>query len=414
MEAALGAGSFAEAVDFGDRLAALTEDPDARAVVELKIAGALVRGRKFEEARERIEAIDIRLGRSRLGRSGAAVFPARDAGFAIRRRVCRLEVARGMREEGFDDPELLAAADAQGDAALRCEARMALAGVAGPERAVALAGEAVGLAARVDPALEFAARVLRFELNYASNRRDLAVAEEDLTRALAIAGAIGSSWHRLHIEGDLAVLEAERGRVGSAVQRLRRIAAQAEAEGMRGQLRLVLMNLSAFLLREGDAAEAATTAGRTAELAAEAGDPGLRASALSLRADALRRVGDLVGALASASEAEALQRANRDRRQALTLLRRADILVLLGRFEEALADARVARHVAEERADRDLAIAAQLWEQLHRARRGEIGVAALEHVLHQAMSSGITLRPLSLALIEDARAWLAASAHAPG
>jgi tetratricopeptide (TPR) repeat protein len=404
MEAALGAGSFTEAVDFGDRLAALTEDLDARAAVDLTIVRALVHGRKFEDARCRIEALDAR----------AAVLPASDPGCAIRRRICRLEVARGMREEGFDDPALLAAADAHGDAALRCEARMALAGVAAPERAVALSGEAVALAVSVGPALEFAARVLRFELNYHANSRDLAVAEEDLTRALAIARAIGSRWHELHIEADLAVLEAERGRVGSAIQRLRRIAAQAEADGMRGQLRLVLTNLSAFLLREGHAAEAAQTAGRTAELAAEAGDPGLRASALSLRADALRRIGELAFALASAGEAEALQRASGDRRRALTLLRRADILVLLGRFEEALADARAARQVAEERADCDLAIAAHLWERLHRARRGEIEVAALEHALHQATSSGITLRPLSLALVDDARAWLAASVHASG
>ncbi|WP_437678463.1 serine/threonine-protein kinase [Sorangium sp. So ce131] len=401
-EAAVSAGLFAEAVELGDRLAALAEDPDERAAAEIEAVRALLRGRKLEEARRRIDALDAR----------AAVFPAASPAVSLRRRICRLEVARGMREEGYDDPVLLADADAQPDLALRCEARMALAGVAASERAVALAGEAVALAARAGPALEFGARVLRFELNYASNRRDLDVAEEDLTRALAIAAALGSSWHRLHIEADLAVLEAERGRLAAAIDRLGRIAAQAEADGMRGQLRLVLTNLAAFLLRAGRAAEAAATAGRTAELAAEAGDPALRASALSLRADALRRVGDLDGALAAADEAEALQRAHGDRRRALTLLRRAEILALAGRFERAFADARAAGELAGARGDRNLAIAARLWELLQRARRGEIGAEVLEEAIAEASGSGVTLRPLTLGLLADARAWVTSSASA--
>ncbi|WP_437336405.1 serine/threonine-protein kinase [Sorangium sp. So ce394] len=399
MEAALASGLFVEAVEFGDRLAALAEDPDERAAFEIEAVRALLRGRKLEEARRRLDALDAR----------AAVFPARCAAVSLRRRLCRLEVARGLREEGYDDPVLLADADAQPDLALRCEARMALAGVAAPERALALAGEAVALASRAGAALEFGARVLRFELNYASNHRDLALAEEDLTRALTIATALGSSWHRLHIEADLAVLEAERGRLGAAIDRLGRLAARAEAEGMRGQLRLVLTNLAAFLLREGRAAEAAETAGRTAELAAEAGDPALRASALSLRADALRRTGDLAGALSAADEAEALQRAHRDRRQALTLLRRAEILALAGRSAEALADARAAREVAEARGDRDLALGARLWELLFVARRGQVGAEAIEAALAEAAGSGVTLRPLTLGLMDEARAWVAAA-----
>ncbi|XXX78781.1 AAA family ATPase [Sorangium sp. So ce134] len=402
MEAAVSAGLFAEAVEFGDRVAALSEDEDERAAAEIDVVRALLLGRKLEEAERRLAALDAR----------AAVFPARGAAVALRRRICRLEVARGLREEGYDDPGLLADADAQPDLALRCEARMALAGVAAGERAMQLAGEAVGLAERAGPALAFGARVLRFELNYASDRRDLAVAEEDLTRALAIAEALGSSWHRLHIEADLAVLDAERGRLAEAIGRLERIAGQAEADGMRGQLRLVLTNLAAFLLRAGRAGEAAETAGRTAELAAEAGDPALRASALSLRADALGRVGDLDGALAAADEAEALQRAHRDRRQALTLLRRAQILALAGRHADALADARAARSVAEARADRDLALGARLWELLHLARRGEVGVAALEEAVAEAAGSGVTLRPLTLGLMEEARAWVAGAAPA--
>ncbi|WP_438039395.1 hypothetical protein [Sorangium sp. So ce128] len=50
------------------------------------------------------------------------VFPARRAEVAPRRRLHQLEVARGLSEEGDDDPGLLAAADAQPDEALRHEA----------------------------------------------------------------------------------------------------------------------------------------------------------------------------------------------------------------------------------------------------------------------------------------------------
>lgn len=190
-----------------------------------------------------------------------------------------------------------------------CEARMALAGVSPEEIGLPIAGEAVALAPQCGIALEFAARVLRAELSYASNRRDLAQVEADLTRALAIATAMSSTWQQLHIEGDLAVIEAELGRVGAAIDRLRRLSERAESLGMRAELRLVLQNLGAFLLREGRAAEAAETAKRTADLATEAGDPALRATSLSLRAEALRRAGDLEAALDCVNEASLLQQA---------------------------------------------------------------------------------------------------------
>jgi hypothetical protein len=334
----------------------------------------------------------------------------------LQRRICRLEVARGLREIGADDPALLADADDHGDLGLRCEGRMALAGVAPIELALDLATQAVDLAGAAGPALEFAARVLRSELSYAANRRDLAMAEGDLQRALEIAAATGSAWHRLHIEADLAVIEAERGRVSAAIDRLRRVAVQAEEQGLRGQLRLALQNVSAFLLREGRAAEAAESAARTAELAREAGDPALRATALSLRADALRRTGALADALASAGEAEALQRAHGDRMQALTLLRRAAILAALHRSDDALADARASRRVAEAHGDRDLALAARLWENLHLARTGNGDRAALEQALADIAAAGVTLRPLTRSLVEDATTWLSAVAPtaAPG
>lgn len=399
MRAAVASGLFTEAAELGDRLAAITKEPDARATIELDAARALILGRRFEDAARRLDRIRARYGAR-----------ARGGAVDLRLRISRLEVARGRDEASDGDPTLLTDVDASGDLKLRCEGRMALAGVSPDDRAMQLASEAVEIAARGEPSVEFAARVLRFELNYGQRTRDLELAEVDLQRALVIADAVGSPWRQIHIEGDLAVLEAERGRVEAAIARLRVLASRAEALGMRGQLLLFTQNLSAFLLREGHAAEAAETALRTAELATEGGDPVLRATSLSLRAEALRRVGDFEAALRSADQAEELQRERGDRWRALTLLRRAEILDHLGRGEDALDDARSALAVAQRSGDTNLAIGARLWEALYRVRRGDAPPLALSTLVDEVDATGVTLRSLTRTLLDQAKELLAKGA----
>ncbi|WP_437591761.1 serine/threonine-protein kinase [Sorangium sp. So ce1000] len=393
MAEAAAAGLFEEAAAFADRLAALAPDPEARAGLEIDAVRALIQGRKLEEASRR------------LARLSEHAVVARGGPLDVRRRIHRLEVARGLSEAGADDPGLLADADALGEAALRCEARMALAGVAAGDRAMELAGEAVELAAGAGPAAELAARVLRCELNYAQNRRDHALLERDLQRALAIAAPLASAWHRVHIGGDLAVLEAELGRTGVAIDRLRRLIAEAEQQGMRGQLRLLLQNLSAFLMREGRAAEAAEAAQRTAELAAQDGDPALRAAALSLLAAALTRAGRPADALESADQAEQLQRARGDRYHALTLLRRAEIHWELERVGDALEDAVEARRVAEEHGDDSIAAGARLWAALRRAQLGRIE-AERRRLVGEVRASSPRVIGLLRGLVPEMAAWL--------
>ncbi|WP_437977155.1 AAA family ATPase [Sorangium sp. So ce295] len=393
MAEAAAAGLFEEAAAFADRLAALAADPEARAGLEIDAVRALIQGRKLEEASRR------------LARLSEHAVVARGGPLDVRRRIHRLEVARGLSEAGADDPGLLADADALGEAALRCEARMALAGVAAGDRAMELAGEAVELAAGAGPAAELAARVLRCELNYAQNRRDHELLERDLQRALAIAAPLASAWHRVHIGGDLAVLEAELGRTGVAIDRLRRLVAEAEQQGMRGQLRLLLQNLSAFLMREGRAAEAAEVARRTAELAAQDGDPALRAAALSLLAAALTRAGRPAAALESADQAEQLQRARGDRYHALTLLRRAEIHWELERVGEALEDAVEARRVAEEHGDDSIAAGARLWAALRRAQLGKIE-AERRRLVGEVRASSPRVIGLLRGLLPEMAAWL--------
>jgi tRNA A-37 threonylcarbamoyl transferase component Bud32 len=395
MDAAFAAGLFEEAAGLGDRLAALAGDPGERAAIELDIVRVLLRGRAFEDARQRLE---------RPGASASALAPASAAG--LRRRIYRLEVARGLHEACAGDGSLLADADALGDERLRCEARMALAGVTRGPRAMALAGEAVELAVRCGPGLELPARVLRFELDYEADRCDLELADADLKRALELSAASASVWRQIEIDGDLAVVEAELGRLAAAIERLYGLAARAERYGMRAQRRLLLQNLAAFLLRAGRAAEAAEVAGRSAALATEAGDPALRGVALSLRAEALRRCGDAGAALRCADEAVGLQEKRGDAMLSLTLLRRAELLAGMGRSAEALADARAARRVAEQHRERDRVLCADLWEALHLARRGGAPPEEVARALAEAQAADVTLRELTLKLMEEARAWL--------
>jgi hypothetical protein len=398
MDGAASAGLFADAAEIGDRLAALTPDLDARAGVALDVVRALIGGRQFEDAGRRLE------GLAEITAPPGAP-PSRRA---IQRRICRLQVRRGLNEVGGDET-LLADADLTGDAELACEARMALAGVAPEEHALALAAEAIALAERLGARMELAARVLRVELVYAAGRRDLELARRDLVRSLALVDAAASPFLALHIEGDLAPLEAELGHLDDAIARLRRLLARAEALGMQGQRRVFLLNLSACLLRAGLAAGAAETAAQTAALAAGVGDPVLRATALSIRAEALQYTGDLAGALESAGEAQRLQLERDDRRRAVTLLRRALILEALDRAEEARADAREARLVAERHGIRSVTVLADLWWALHRARHGEAAAGDVRRALVDAKAADPRARALAQSLMAQAEAWLAAS-----
>lgn len=386
---ATSAGRFGEAARFGERKIALSRDADERMDAELDLVLALIRGRKLEEA-----ALRLTIAVARAPRSPRAW---------LRARIYRLQIARGLHEPCEPDHALIDDADALGDAALRCEARMALAGVSPQEAGVTLAGEAVALSEGVDPAIELAARILRVELIYASDRRDLTIAQRNLDRAAALAS---SPWQEIHVEGDRAVIEAELGRTGAAIERVRRLIDRAQAMSMRGQARLLTQNLAAMLLGQGAAREAAEVAERAASMAAAAGDPALQASALSLAADAHRRAGDGEAALRAIDRADELQRARDDRWRALTLLRRAEILAAEGREEEALADAEDARSIAERHGERDLAIGAELWALTRRVRRRAARPSDLEQKVREAEASGVTFRALTRALLAEASAWL--------
>ncbi len=443
MEGAMAAGLLAEAVTMGDRRAALARTPAERARAVLDTVRALLAARRFEDADLRLRMMkadaDVRksaapggarTGDARARRAGAAgerddaPREARDfeptlRGGAggdssaktseneddLRRRILALQVARGLHVV-MDDPSLLPAVDTSGDLSLRCDARMALAGALGGSRGHALAAEAVALAETGDPAVEYGARVGRAELIYASDPRDLALAHRDLERALAIAEARASRLHRLQIESDLAVVEADQGHVDASIDRLARLADEADAHGMRGERRRLVQNRAAFLLRQGRAKEAAEAAAEAARLSRAAGDPVLCASAWSIRADALRRAGDLTEARLAIDEALRLQDERGDRMRALSLLRRAEIVQGLGDLASAAHDAADAATIARATGDRWIVVASELWEALHRAQIGAGSPADLERTLAEAAAPDIAPRAVVRSLVARARAWI--------
>lgn len=397
LAAATDAGLFDEAAEHGDHLAALAESEAERRNAALAVVAARVKGRRFREARRRLDRL--------------SVAPRSEAD--LRRRILALQIAHGLGESGALDPALLTDADALGDAALACEARLALAGVSPAARARGLLDEAVERAQAAGAALELTARVQRFDLTYATDHCDLSLAERDLTRALALAPDAAPPWQRLHLQGSLVVVEAELGRLDDALARLRDLIAEAEARGMRSYVRLYTLNLAAFLLRAGAHAESAAAAARAQALAESAADAQFQASALSIRAAALGALGALDEALRCADEAERLQRERGDRLQALTLLRRASVLEAQGRSAEARRDAQAALRIAEREHDADLVISARVWEQLHLLRSGEGERAALAQSVAEAEGSGVLLRGFSRLVIEQARLLLASTRPAP-
>lgn len=395
MHEATASGLFMEAMNLGDRLAALVPKPQERIRVELSIVRFLIEGRHFKEARGRLERLE------------ESVFLES----ALEWRILRLRVAIGLRETSIQDPTLIADMDEYGNAALQCEARLAIAGHERGPNAIAMVSEALALAGKVSPQLEYAACILRFELRNETSPPALDDAIVDLQRALAIANATSSTWQKIHTEGDLAVLEAQLGNTASAIERLKRLVSAAEARGMHGNRVLFLQNLAVLQLREGNARAAAEMAAEVVRLTLAVGDAVLGAIAWSLRADALCRLDELDAALVSIDEAIRIQGQRSDRALAISLLRRAEILDGLQRPEDAMHDADASRQFAEKQGDRRIACTAKLWIVLHRAKDGHATKLDVEETLAELVTVGNTWSGFTKTMIERARVWLDGAAR---
>lgn len=397
MQTNAAAGLFMEAANFGDRLISVHNEPTKALETELDVIRLLIRGRFFEQAKERLNATGSVIG---------ALHVDVRRGLELRHRIAKLEVARGLREPTDPDRDILAIAAAIEDKELLCEAYLAVAGIARGAEALQWATDAIAIARDLGATAEFGARVRRLEINYDAEQRDAALAREDLERALALATLSKSAWQRIHIEGDLVILDADLGQVDAAIERLARLSTEAKAKGMHGQVRLLHQNMAALFLRTNRYDEAVLTARRTAELATMAGDAVLHATALSLEGDALRRQGDLERALQCLDEAIRLQRPRNDPSLALALLRRAEVFHESKEVEGALRDAIEARTIATRNGDRDLVIGARLSEALARVAKEEVLRDNLALVVSEAQHHAPHLRRLTRDILQRACALL--------
>lgn len=392
MNEAAASGLFMDAIGLGDRLATLHRDLRARLRIELSMVRFLIEGRHFKEARVRLEKLK------------ESVFLE----LALEWRILQLRVARGLGETTVRDDDLVGDADKYGSLAMRCEARLAVAGLDRGSTAIPLVSEAIEIAEKISPQLEYAARILRFELRYEANPPALDDAKVDLLRALTIANETSSTWQKIHTEGDLAVLEAQLGNTEAAIERLRGLVGAAEARGMQGNRVLFLQNLAVSLLRVGQVREAAEIAADVVRHADSLGDAALGATAWSLRADALRRLGEFDAALVSIDEAIRIQRQTRDRLQALSLLRRAEILAALQRSEDALRDAATAIEVADQIGELGWSRAAKLWGVLHHAAHGNASADDIKIALSQVEALGNVRGGFTKTVVDRAKQWLEA------
>jgi hypothetical protein len=128
--------------------------------------------------------------------------------------------------------------------------------------------------------------------------------------------------------------------------------------------------------------------------------------AWSLRADALRRRGELDGARVSIDEASRIQSQRGVQLQALSLIRRAEIRDVLQRPDEALRDAAEAMQIAERQGNRGFFCTANLWIVLHRARHALATRADVESALNKVVAAGNVRGGVTKSMITRAQTWL--------
>ena len=398
MDGAAAEGLFADAAELGDRLAALAPDPDARAEVALDVVRALVVGRQFEDAGGRLAA--PRRDHA-AARRGALPPPALAPDLQARRSPA------GSTSPASATRRSVADADRAGDGEIACEARMALAGVAPEERALSLAGEAVALSehlgaphgARGAGAPGRARLLRRPPRPRARARRPHPCSRSRRPPRLPSWRCTSRPTWRWSRPTSATSTPRSPAAPAPRTGRSRRACRASGACSRRTSRRSPACGL---------AAEAAETAERTARPAASAGDPVLRALALSLRADALRRTGDLEGALESIGEAERLQREQGDWKRALTLLRRAQILEALARLRSRPAPTR-GRRAASPNSTGGAPSWRRRMDALHQARRGLGRPRRPPPRARGRAGSRRRGARATQSLIVEAEAWLAAS-----
>jgi tetratricopeptide (TPR) repeat protein len=394
---ALASGAFEQTIELAERLTKIAKSATDRARAEMWAVDALYRAGRAAEARTRLEVIPLDA--------------VNDLGVVLEARVLTLAIAATLRHLPADhDPNLVADADAHGDLALRIETRLAVARLARGKRGLAVAEEAITLAAQASLDLRYRALAMRHELLIEVDPGDVVRLQRATDAMRGAARDLKSPWAELDADNALACARSYTGDFTDAIALFESIAGRAKNLRFGTLEREVLINVATCHLRAGNAAAASEAAGKVAELARGAGDLGLLAGAQSVRADALLRTGDLARARAAIDEAIEISLPGRDYRATLALLRRMEISEKLGEAESAARDAKLARSIAEECRNTDHAVRAALWLAVHAmSTSAPDALELLRGALEEARNADASLRPPTKRLVEEAHKLLPTS-----
>jgi hypothetical protein len=384
---ALDTGLFDQAVASAGELAEETADAQQKGRALLWAVEGLLRGGDAIAARER------------LGQSWAWL----EGALAVEGRILALGIAHATGQATGDQGDLVARADATGDARLALEARLALARLVRGREGLGLLDDAI---ARLPGAGLAEARYRlfseRFVLLQELHSVDSLEVRAAIERACAEARALGSSWALLDAEIDWATVESALGHHDAAIARIRSVADRAAERRFATIHRTALLNATTMLLRAGRHEECARQALTAAGVMRGAASSSLLAKVLSVQADALHRLGRYEEAQTAIDEAIAIAEKANDPTVAISLLRRTALRRDRGELRAALVDARQAlAHASRARLD-DHVARARLWIALLHDDLGEPG--AREALLALALDlRDAAMLPPTRALYETLR-----------
>jgi tetratricopeptide (TPR) repeat protein len=352
-------GLFRQAAECAERLVGLASDEESRGAARLSQVDALLRAGETSAARAVLEPAMATL-------TGAQ---------AVRARIF-VTAMDAVTAGDVEDPTLIEDADAHGE--LGVEARVAAAKHVRGTAGLVLIDEAVDLLDD-DTVGDLAYRVLvlRGELLAEVHGIEHPSCREAVQQTKRLAQSLGSAWASLDAQNDWALMEAAAGNERDAIRMMAQVAAKAESQHFGTLRRGALVNLATLQLRAGRPQAAAVAAAEAAAEAQRAGDTRHAGFALSVGADALKRLGKLDEARLAIDEAVAISTRVGDGRLAQALLRRADILTELGDSVAAFADLEAALEEARRRGGATYVARARLRLALARVDRDDDGARQL-------------------------------------
>jgi len=391
VSSALAGGAFEQVIEFAERLAKIAKTSAERARAELSVVDALLRAGRAPEAKEKLERIPL---------EGVT-----DVHVCLEARVLTLSLAATLRHLPADhDPNLVADADAAGVLGLRIETRLAAGRLIRGHRGLALAEEAITLAADAPLDLRYRTLATRLEILSEVDPSDVARFSRAAEMARIAARDLKSPWAEIDADNYLAMAQSYTGDFAGAITLFESIAERAKTLRFGTLQREALANSATCSLRSGDKSRAAKFAKLAADAARSAGDLVTLTGAQSIASDALLQSGELQAAKVAADEAIEISLAGgHDYHAAVSLLRRAEIRSRLG-DSSAAEDASLARARAEHAADVDLMTRAEVWTLIHAVRTGlPEATKRLEETLQRIETARPTLRAPTKKLIDTAR-----------